>query len=232
MSSGDPETFLKAKKIGPQRINSGLKNMFLSQLETIRASSIRIKDRNQKLLDLQKENEDLLRQRLCSMENRRKGSKEPCLNSFLDLENPTSKQTTSSPVAKTTSPPPTAYLRTNEPYYTSQNCQLPDWRVIPESVSKGPSSKERIENLEDNTILKRHYKFEVDEIKRKKWDLQRLRALRQTERLKARNVAKEDVIHSVEPNVDSLTHICVADYLPISVFGAPLPLLPKNAIFP
>jgi male-specific lethal 1 len=45
---------------------------------------------------------------------------------------------------------------------------------------------EGTENIEDETMLRRHQKFELDEKKRKRWDIQRMREQRHLEKLRAR----------------------------------------------
>jgi male-specific lethal 1 len=55
--------------------------------------------------------------------------------------------------------------------------------MIPVSPSY---AMEGTENIEDETMLRRHLKFELDEKKRKRWDIQRMREQRHIEKLRAR----------------------------------------------
>ena len=48
---------------------------------------------------------------------------------------------------------------------------------------------EGTENIEDETFLRRHQKFELDEKRRKRWDIQRMREQRHCEKLRARLVS-------------------------------------------
>ena len=91
-------------------------------------------------------------------------------------------------------------LETDKPYYTFQGeeflraeekeikeilsqAEVPGWRTVSIPTCY---SMEGTENIEDETVLKRHNKPELDEKRRKRWDLQRLRQQRQVERLRAR----------------------------------------------
>lgn len=91
-------------------------------------------------------------------------------------------------------------LETDKPYYTFQGeeflraeekeikeilsqAEVPAWRTVSVPTCY---SMEGTENIEDETVLKRHNKPELDEKRRKRWDLQRLRQQRQVERLRAR----------------------------------------------
>ena len=93
-----------------------------------------------------------------------------------------------------------SYLETDKPYYTFQGeeflrteekeikeilsqAEVPGWRTVSVPTCY---SMEGTENIEDETVLKRHNKPELDEKRRKRWDLQRLRQQRQVERLRAR----------------------------------------------
>ena len=91
-------------------------------------------------------------------------------------------------------------LESEKPYYTFQGeeflraeakeikqilsqAEVPGWRIVSVPTCY---SMEGTENIEDETVLKRHNKPEMDEKRRKRWDLQRLRQQRQVERLRAR----------------------------------------------
>ena len=57
------------------------------------------------------------------------------------------------------------------------------WRVVAFSPTY---TMEGTEDIEDETFLRRHQKFELDEKKRKRWDIQRMREQRHVEKLRAR----------------------------------------------
>lgn len=66
---------------------------------------------------------------------------------------------------------------------------LPEWRVNPLqglSVRERISESEEAEVLEEAVFLKRHSKLELDERRRKRWDMQRIREQVNLQRLKAR----------------------------------------------
>ena len=103
-----------------------------------------------------------------------------------------------------------ANLMTTTPYYTFMGedfinseakeiksilhqAEVPGWRTIVVSPSY---HMEGTENIEDDTMLKRHSKLEFDEKRRKRWDMQRLRQQRQTEKLRARHDPIEAVTNS------------------------------------
>ena len=67
---------------------------------------------------------------------------------------------------------------------------VPKWRLNPIT---NYYSLEGTENLEDEIFIKRHQKPEIDEKRRKRWDMQRLREQRMYEKLKSgRTGGKED----------------------------------------
>jgi len=110
--------------------------------------------------------------------------------------------------------------------------EVPEWRHKPMHPAY---TMEGTENIEDDTILKRHSRHEMDEKRRKRWDIQRMRQQQQFEKLKAseaRRGRKEkkgretDSPISLLPSLEDMTHLMVSDTVPISVFGVPLPNLP------
>ena len=105
-------------------------------------------------------------------------------------------------------------LETDKPYYTFQGeeflkaeaneikeilsqSEVPGWRIL---AVPPCYSMEGTENIEDETVLKRHNKPELDEKRRKRWDMQRLRQQRQVERLRARYDGTEPVALNVNHN--------------------------------
>jgi male-specific lethal 1 len=155
-------------------------------------------------------------------------------------------------------------METDEPYFTIQNevlsasaksdiesekaAEVPGFRLKPLAASY---IMEGTENIEDETLLKRHQKPEADEKRRKRWDVQRLREQRHVERLRARydpnddhlNVVKPSTskaakskikppaeiakvsldLKSLNPNPEEATEIVVQEFIPVSAFGCVLP---------
>ena len=102
-------------------------------------------------------------------------------------------------------------LETSNEYYTFQGenfikaesteikeilsqSEVPGWRTM---TIPACYSMEGTENIEDETVLKRHNKPELDEKRRKRWDMQRMRQQRQVERLRARYDSTEAVSNNV-----------------------------------
>jgi len=96
-----------------------------------------------------------------------------------------------------------AVLETDEAYFTFQGeefcaserrnikeilqqSECPMWRTCGPAVTSPAQQADGTENLDDDVILKRHDKPEMQEKRRKRWDMQRLREQRQVEKLKAR----------------------------------------------
>ncbi|KAI9560069.1 hypothetical protein GHT06_014079 [Daphnia sinensis] len=119
--------------------------------------------------------------------------------------------------------------------------EVPRWVIKPLS---GRTSTHGIENLDDEVFSKRHQKHETDEKRRKRWDLQRFREQRRYEKLRARYEGEDrsqDRVRTHAPvevssssclgancstlwaGPEDVTHVQVEPWLPVSVFGAPLP---------
>ncbi|XP_046395996.1 male-specific lethal 1-like 1 isoform X2 [Ischnura elegans] len=69
----------------------------------------------------------------------------------------------------------------------SVEVEVPSWRI---RVCTSCYSMEGTENLGDEVFNKRHMRLEIDERRRKRWDIQRIREQRQYERLKQREGVK------------------------------------------
>merc|ERR1712079_215246 len=111
------------------------------------------------------------------------------------------------------------------------------WRIKSTNPLYSQDSSGPAENISDQNLLKRHDKFEKEEKQRKRWDLQRLREEQQLQSPRARqekqiiavNQLKKEELPSILPNLEAATHICVGEYLPVSAFGRPLPVLPQTS---
>lgn len=103
----------------------------------------------------------------------------------------------------------------------------------------------QVEDVSDEVFLKRHSKFEVDERRRKKWDLMRFREQKNIERLKKRHFKEEyaeeatsskqikKTMTSFFPDAEAIKFIQISDDLPISAFGEQIPKMqPKDFSLP
>ncbi|CAB3387750.1 Hypothetical predicted protein [Cloeon dipterum] len=119
--------------------------------------------------------------------------------------------------------------------------EVPTWRI---KHYTSCYSMEGTENLDDEVFLKRHQRLELDEKRRKRWDIQRLREQRQYEKLKqkqfsqiqaapiptnrrSKQASKEaPTVQEPEalwPSIESIQFIEVTKYLPLVAFGSPVP---------
>ncbi|XP_050076862.1 midasin-like [Anopheles maculipalpis] len=133
--------------------------------------------------------------------------------------------------------------------------EIPSWTVIEDDDDEsqggrdhppGPAGEEdpvsasepSRENITDEAYSKRHIKLEIDERRRKKWDVQRIREQKNIERLKKRQLKEQPqeqemqkTITTLYPTVDTLKYIQVTDDVPVQAFGELIPLLPTNGSF-
>ncbi|XP_033103163.1 male-specific lethal 1-like 1 [Anneissia japonica] len=111
---------------------------------------------------------------------------------------------------------------------------VPTWRVSHVSnTSLDESRCEEMEEINDKIVEIRHHKMEMDEKKRKRWDVQRIRQIREHERLEMklmeREIAnREDVIETFEPDVDDILRIEVRDTVPVMAFGMLVPTITES----
>lgn len=102
---------------------------------------------------------------------------------------------------------------------------VPSWRLRHLSTLY---VMEGTENLDDRVFLKRHQKFETEEKRRKRWDIQRLKdlqLLRKRQMKEEASQAKAQDIVTFLPRTDRALYIEVNDMVPVSAFGYPLPAL-------
>lgn len=108
------------------------------------------------------------------------------------------------------------------------NLEIPRWCI--RETSNGSYSTDGMEDLSDDVFIKRHARLEHAEKKRKKWDVQRIREIRNIERLKRRHCKNEiesneqtvDGITSFYPSPENVKFVQVADELPVVAFGEPI----------
>lgn len=113
------------------------------------------------------------------------------------------------------------------------NLEIPRWT---ERELTPLSSSEGTEDISIEAFHKRHIRLELDEKKRKKWDIQRIREQRNVERLRRRLLKDDptDVADGVEdvgtfyPPAENIKFVQITDDLPIQAFGEFIPVI--NAV--
>ncbi|PNF24206.1 hypothetical protein B7P43_G16040 [Cryptotermes secundus] len=143
-----------------------------------------------------------------------------------------------------------AVLTTNTLYYTpigeselpwgteetklNGHVEVPSWRL---KVYTSCYTMEGTENLDDEVFNKRHQRLEIDERRRKRWDVQRIREQRQVEKLKQREMAStrrgsggsnsrhsdgEEPLSSLWPQLDDAEYLEITESVPVAAFGLPI----------
>uniref|UniRef100_A0A0P6JSQ0 PEHE domain-containing protein n=1 Tax=Aedes aegypti TaxID=7159 RepID=A0A0P6JSQ0_AEDAE len=113
--------------------------------------------------------------------------------------------------------------------------EVPCWTVIEDNYDSASSSSELTsENISEEVYLKRHAKFELDERRRKKWDVQRIREQKTIERLKKRHLkadsdSEQKNIGSFFPSVESIKYVQITEDIPVQAFGELIPILPPSS---
>lgn len=91
------------------------------------------------------------------------------------------------------------------------------------------------ENLDDGVFLKRHSKHELDEKRRKRWDIQRIREQRMFQRLQQRMNRRKGIqesepeVLSFYPDAEDVEALMITPHLPVVAFGRPLPKLTRRS---
>ncbi|XP_015914621.2 uncharacterized protein [Parasteatoda tepidariorum] len=131
------------------------------------------------------------------------------------------------------------YLTTESTYFVADNWTLDSYKPSPIDVPLWklkpiPSfyQMEGTENINDPVFQRRHLKCEMDERRRKRWDMQRLREQKVSQKLKNKNSKEssggEIIINqksnSFYPNPLQIEYIEVTDVLPVLAFGCAIPL--------
>ncbi|KAM9425092.1 male-specific lethal 1 homolog isoform 2-T2 [Pholidichthys leucotaenia] len=129
--------------------------------------------------------------------------------------------------------PPLSPLRETSPK-KEEEVAIPSWREnIIEPLNEEPLCNS-IEPLDDGVFLKRHMKLELDEKRRKRWDIQRIREQRMFQRLQQRMNRKKVVqetepeLASFYPDTEDVESIVITPFLPVVAFGRPLPKLTQQ----
>ncbi|XP_030611675.1 male-specific lethal 1 homolog isoform X2 [Archocentrus centrarchus] len=129
--------------------------------------------------------------------------------------------------------PPLSPLRETSPK-KEEEVAIPSWRENIIDPLDEDSSFNLPEPLDDGVFLKRHSKLELDEKRRKRWDIQRIREQRMFQRLQQR-MNRKKVIQETEPELSSfypdtedVESIVITPFLPVVAFGRPLPKLSQQ----
>lgn len=129
--------------------------------------------------------------------------------------------------------PPLSPLRETSPK-KEEDVAIPSWRENCIEPLDLETARDIPEALDDNVFLKRHLKLELDEKRRKRWDIQRIREQRMFQRLQQRT-NKKKVVQEVEselssfyPDTEDVESIVITPFLPVVAFGRPLPKLTQQ----
>ncbi|NXF42322.1 MSL1 protein, partial [Nyctibius bracteatus] len=99
--------------------------------------------------------------------------------------------------------PPPSPLPLREPSpKKEETVAIPSWRDHVVEPLRDPNPSDILENLDDSVFSKRHAKLELDEKRRKRWDIQRIREQRILQRLQLRMYKRKGIQES-EPEVTS-----------------------------
>ncbi|NWY06862.1 MSL1 protein, partial [Nothoprocta ornata] len=134
--------------------------------------------------------------------------------------------------------PPPSPLREPSPK-KEETVAIPSWRDHVVEPLRDPNPSDLLENLDDSVFSKRHAKLELDEKRRKRWDIQRIREQRMLQRLQLRMYRRKGIqesepeVTSFFPEPDDVESLLITPYLPVVAFGRPLPkLTPQNFELP
>ncbi|RMX42302.1 hypothetical protein pdam_00009870, partial [Pocillopora damicornis] len=107
------------------------------------------------------------------------------------------------------------------------------------------SSSENNESIDDDVFAKRHMKHEVEERRRKRWDIQHMRAMQAHQNLEKKSRDREEArlkgkrsgckdedcknIESFLPPPEDVMAVEVSDTVPVVAFGFPVPLFQERS---
>ncbi|XP_069041672.1 male-specific lethal 1-like 1 isoform X2 [Lepisosteus oculatus] len=129
--------------------------------------------------------------------------------------------------------PPPSPLREPSPK-KEEVVAIPSWRENTIEPLEEATASDIAENLDDGAFLKRHAKLELDEKRRKRWDIQRIREQRMFQRLQQRMYKKKGIqesepeVSSFYPDTDDVESLMITPFLPVVAFGRPLPKLTQQ----
>lgn len=116
------------------------------------------------------------------------------------------------------------------------NLEVPLWELASNDSSSDANPTEMpMEDITDEAFNKRHLKYEIDERRRKKWEMQNWREQKNIERLRKRhneyaetasvNAKIPKKMTSFFPDIEAIKFIQISDNLPICSFGEQIPKL-------
>ncbi|KAG9346278.1 hypothetical protein AGOR_G00203300 [Albula goreensis] len=129
--------------------------------------------------------------------------------------------------------PPPSPLREPSPK-KEEVVAIPSWRENSMDPLEEEAASDIPENLDDGVFLKRHAKLELDEKRRKRWDIQRIREQRMFQRLQQRMNKKKGIqecepeVSSFYPDTEDVESLMITPFLPVVAFGRPLPKLTQQ----
>ncbi|KAJ7987560.1 hypothetical protein DPEC_G00327750 [Dallia pectoralis] len=131
-------------------------------------------------------------------------------------------------------PPPSPQREPSPSPKKEEVVAIPSWRENSMEPLDEESSGDIPEMLDDSVFLKRHAKLELDEKRRKRWDIQRIREQRMFQRLQQRMNKKKGIqesepeVSSFYPDTEDVESIVITPFLPVVAFGRPLPKLTRQ----
>ncbi|KAJ7992230.1 hypothetical protein DPEC_G00276360 [Dallia pectoralis] len=153
--------------------------------------------------------------------------------SSVTTEDPDYLSTTDMYLCRWHEPPPSPTWQEPSPK-KQEPVAIPSWK---ENLMEPLGEDEAFdipENLDDNVFLKRHSKHELDEKRRKRWDIQRIREQRMFQRLQQRMNKRKGIqesepeVFSFYPDAEDAESLLITPFLPVAAFGRPLPKLTRR----
>ncbi|KAL0984239.1 hypothetical protein UPYG_G00138930 [Umbra pygmaea] len=131
-------------------------------------------------------------------------------------------------------PPPSPQRQPSPSPKKEEVVAIPSWRENSMEPLDEEAASDIPELLDDSVFLKRHAKLELDEKRRKRWDIQRIREQRMFQRLQQRMNKKKGIqesepeVSSFYPDTEDVESIVITPFLPVVAFGRPLPKLTQQ----
>ncbi|XP_064807179.1 male-specific lethal 1-like 1 isoform X1 [Oncorhynchus masou masou] len=131
-------------------------------------------------------------------------------------------------------PPPSPQREPSPSPKKEEVVAIPSWKENSMEPLDEEAASDIPEMLDDSVFLKRHAKLELDEKRRKRWDIQRIREQRMFQRLQQRMNKKKGIqesepeVSSFYPDTEDVESIIITPFLPVVAFGRPLPKLTQQ----
>ncbi|XP_014261262.1 male-specific lethal 1-like 1 isoform X2 [Cimex lectularius] len=125
----------------------------------------------------------------------------------------------------------TPMIPSSEPFKVT-TLEVPKWTI---KAYTSCFTIDGTENLSDDVFARRHFRLAIDEKRRKRWDVQRIREERRIEKLKERELkknAKQEALNNPTPiqsfwpnpeEINDRLSLIVMEKIPVAVFGIPIP---------